>query len=494
MSAGPVVETVNGLLRGQLTGAAGGVAVWRGIRYAAAPVGALRFGAPRPPASWPGVRDAFEHGSIAVQPPRLRPRPLKIWLGARRSRSEVCLNLSVWAPAEPAPPRPVVVWIHGGSFNTGTGSLYDPTALVEHGDVVVVAINYRLGAMGFVDFHDALGGDERAAANPGLLDQRAALQWVQANIAAFGGDPGRVTVAGESAGSASAALQLAAPGSVGLVHGVIAQSGALTLAATRDDAARTARQILDELGISRERPDELWRVPASRLLGATVRVQGRRSGSLATRPWWDGDVLPASLEAAYGALAPAPLLIGSNLHEHRTFIRTRADIVPLSRAALATVLTESFGWVEACRILDEYPAGDDGLNDLGSDLIFQMPSVHLAERMAPQAPVWKYRLDYGRGLLRFGAFHGIELMLLFGVPPRFDRLALGPPGSERDGLAERFRSHWLSFVRDGQPGPGWPGYALPERSTLIFDGADRVEHDPERARRKAWAGRDATVH
>lgn len=490
----PVTETELGRVRGRLHHEHSSVAVWRGIPFAAPPVGPLRFGAPRPAAPWAGVREAAENGFAAVQAPRLRPGPLKVWLGARRSRSEDCLTLNVFAPAAPAPPRPVVVWIHGGSFSSGNGGNYDAAGLVERGDIVFVAINYRLGAFGFLNLDDALGGDERTVHNAGLLDQRAALQWVHRNIAAFGGDPSRITVAGHSAGSGSAAMHLASAGSRGLAHRVIAQSGALSLASTREDAARTARQVLDALGISRERSSALWTLPASTLLAAALRVQSRRSGSLATRPWWDGDVLPESLDSAYRAVEPVPLMIGTTRHEHRAFTKPRTDIMPLSRAALATSLTESFGWADACAILDQYPLDKDGLNDLGSDFVFHMPSVHLADRMTGQAPVWKYRVDYGRGVLGFGAFHAIELMLLFPAPPRWDRLFLGPPGAERDALAERFSRAWLGFAAGGDPGPHWPGYAVPERATKVFDASDRVETDPGRARREAWAGRDAIIH
>lgn len=530
-AADPVVETVAGRVRGRVE-RNGRVAVWRGVPFAAPPVGTRRFAAPSPVEPWAGVRDAAEHGRVAVQPPRLRPGPLKVWLGARRSRSEDCLNLAVWAPATRADAlRPVVVWIHGGSFLTGTGSLFDPSELVVDGEVVVVTINYRLGVFGFVDFHDALGEDERVVANAGLLDQRAALEWVQDNIAAFGGDPARVTVAGESAGSASVALQLAAPGSRGLMRGAICQSGALTLAATRDDAARSARQILNELGISRERSAELWRMPASRLLGAGLAAQRRRSGSLVTRPWFDGDVLPASLAAAYDAATgtsggagasagtsgvgahPVKVLVGSNLHEHRTFTKTRADVLPLSRAALATSMVESFGWDDAQAILREYPDTRDGLNDLGSDFVFRLPGVHLAERTdAAGGAAWVYRVDYGRGRLGLGAYHAIELNFLFGEMHGGQRWLVGPDAAEVDGVAARFRGAWLNFVRDGDPNGatgtsgtagtsasetahvGWPAYAAPDRATRVFDAADRLDHDPESARRRAWAGRDAVVH
>jgi para-nitrobenzyl esterase len=488
-------ETADGWVRGA-TVADGRVNVWRGLPYAAPPVGAMRFAAPAPVVPWAGVRDATVDGRSAVQAPSRRPGPLRVWLGARRGRSEDCLYLNVWAPAAASQtPRPVVVWVHGGSFKSGSGSFYDAARLVDDGDVVVVTVNYRLGVLGFVDFHDAIGGDERIVSNPGLRDQLAALHWVRDNVSAFGGDPERVTVAGESAGSASVCALATAAEARGLVHGVIAQSGALTLTVDRDDAARNAGLILQELDLSRERIDQLWRLPASALLGAAIRCQDRRRGALLTRPWWDGDLLADRLEAGYRQLAPVPTLIGSNAHEHRTFTKMRADIMPMTRDALATSLTSSLGWEHARRVLAEYADDADGLNDLGSDLVFRMPSIHVADVQARQADAWMYRVDFGSWIPGAGAFHAIELMLLFPQPPRTEFLMLGPGSPEREALAARFRANWLHFVRHGRPSSQWPAYDPDgERATYVWDLEDRVERDPGAARRVAWAGRDVKIH
>lgn len=492
--ADPLVpETGSGRVRGAFW-RAGAVIAWRGIPYAAPPVGQRRFGAPTPHPGWAGTREAFDGGPAAPQPPAMRPGPLKVWLSARRSRSEDCLTLSVWAPASKAAPRAVVVWIHGGSFTTGAGSIIDASRLAEEGDVVVVTVNYRLGGLGFIDFGDAVGGDERIVSNPGLRDQIAALGWVRENIGAFGGDPNRVTVAGESAGSANAALLATAPSARGLIAGVIAQSGAPTLALEREDAARNARAVLDELNVSRERIDDLWRRPASAIVAATLRAQARRSGALVTRPWWDDDLLPASITAGYEAFAPVPLLIGSNADEHRTFLRVRRDVMPLTRAALGTVLVDSFGADRAARILAEYPQDADGLNDLGSDLVFTMPSVNLAEIHAPRAPTWKYHLEFASRIPGLGAFHGIELTQLFPAGPRTERVLFGRPSTERAAFGAELRRRWLSFVREGHPGADWPAYdPAGDRATLMWDLQSRVAHDPQAARRLAWAGADATV-
>jgi para-nitrobenzyl esterase len=488
-------EVEGGWLRGSAVDG-GHVHVWRGIPYAAPPVGMRRFAAPAAAEPWAGVRDATVDGAAPVQPPGMRPGPLKVWLGARRGRSEDSLFVNVWAPSTPSStPRPVVVWIHGGSFRTGAGSHYDASQLAREGDVVVVTVNYRLGVFGFVDFADALGGDERLVSNPGLRDQIAALRWVRDNIGAFGGDPERVTIAGESAGSASVCAIASAPTARGLFHGLIAQSGALTLTVDREDAARNAQLVLDQLDLSRERIDRLWQLPASTLLGAALRAQDGRSGGLITRPWWDGDVLADRLESGYPQLAAVPTLIGTNRDEHRTFTKFRAEIMPMTRDALGRSLTDSLGWAEASRILAEYPDDAEGLNDLGSDLVFRMPSIHVADVQARQAAAWMYRVDFSSWVPGMGAFHAIELMLLFPQGPRYEWLALGPGSPEREALAQRFRSSWLHFVRHGRPPEHWPAYEPGgERATKIWDLEERVERDPAAARRLAWAGRDVRIH
>ena len=226
-----------------------------------------------------------------------------------------------------------------------------------------------------------------------------------------------------------------------------------------------------------------------------MRAQARRSGALITRPWWDGDLLPASLGAAYEAFAPVPLMIGSNADEHRTFTRLRRDVMPLTRAALGTVLVDSFGAKGAEQVLAAYPAGADGLNDLGSDLVFGMPSIHLAERSGVNAPAYAYHLEFASRFRGLGAFHGIELTQLFPVGARVERALFGRPTAERAAFGADFRKRWLAFVRDGDPGDGWPAYdPQGDRATLMWGLGTRVERDPQRSRRLAWAGRDSTVH
>jgi carboxylesterase type B len=261
-----VVETSRGTVRGVR---ADGLAIFRGLPFARPPLGPRRFGPPEPPESWPGVRDAIRPGPAAAQNGAL-VGPL-MSLGIDRT-DEDCLYLNVWTPRPDRARRPVLVWIHGGAFILGSGSqtLYDGSTLARRGDVVIVTINYRLGALGFLRAQDRFGARLPATGNEGLLDQIAALEWVRDEIEAFGGDPGNVTIFGESAGAMSCATLLALPRARGLFHRAILQSGAANFLWPRDSAARVTDQVLADLGIGS--PEELRATPPNQLLAAQRRV------------------------------------------------------------------------------------------------------------------------------------------------------------------------------------------------------------------------------
>jgi hypothetical protein len=261
-----VVETRRGAVRGVTEG---GLAVFRGLPFARPPVGPLRFEPPGSPESWSGVRDAARFGPSAAQNGAL-VGPL-MSLGITRT-GEDCLYLNVWTPGADRGRRPVLVWIHGGAFILGSGSqmLYDGATLARRGDVVVVTINYRLGALGFLRLRDRFGERLPASGNEGLLDQVAALEWVRDEIAAFGGDPGNVTIFGESAGAMSCATLLGVPRARGLFHRAILQSGAANFLWPPDTAGRVADQLLADLAVGS--PEELRALPAARLLAAQRRL------------------------------------------------------------------------------------------------------------------------------------------------------------------------------------------------------------------------------
>lgn len=261
-----LVETRRGPVRGVTEG---GLAVFRGLPFARPPVGPLRFGPPEPPEPWSGVRDAARFGPSAAQNGAL-VGPL-MSLGINRT-GEDCLYLNVWTPGADRGRRPVLVWIHGGAFILGSGSqmLYDGATLARRGDVVVVTINYRLGALGFLRLRDRFGERLPATGNEGLLDQVAALEWVRDEIAAFGGDPGNVTIFGESAGAMSCATLLGVPRARGLFHRAILQSGAANYLWPRDTAARLADRLLADLAVGS--PEELRAAAPARLLAAQRRL------------------------------------------------------------------------------------------------------------------------------------------------------------------------------------------------------------------------------
>jgi len=264
------MRTIATTRQGRLEGRdEGGLVVFRGVPFAAAPEGARRFMPPERPLSWAGVRPAHAFGLAAPQNAAEMGPLLRLGLGAT---GEDCLSLNVWTPALDTARRPVMVWIHGGAFVLGAGSqlLYDGAALARRGNVVVVTINYRLGALGFLHLAARLGAHLPATGNEGLLDQIAALEWVRDEIAAFGGDPGNVTIFGESAGSMSVATLLGVPRAADLFHRAILQSGAANYVSPRDVAAAVADMVLDGLGV--DDAAGLRAVPVDRLLAAQRRV------------------------------------------------------------------------------------------------------------------------------------------------------------------------------------------------------------------------------
>ncbi|GAB4588525.1 carboxylesterase/lipase family protein [Nocardia sp. IFM 10818] len=497
----PVARTGSGEVRGRRQGS---VAVWRGIPYAADAGGANRFRLPRPPQPWDGVRDCAEFGEVAPQSAGFVPVDSGLRMG------EDCLWVNVWAPVEPAEePRPVMVWIHGGAFCLGTAAqaIYDGRRMAETGGVVVVGVNYRLGALGFLDL-SSLGPE--FVPNLGLHDQLAALEWVRDNIAAFGGDPDNVTVFGESSGAGCVTALLTSPRAAGLFHRAIAQSPPATTVFGPGYAATVAKRYLEILELAPEHAAELLDMPIERLItGAGIlldEVPTREPGRLAAAPVVDGDVLPSYPSERFqeGLSHRVPLIIGTNKDEASLFRVFRSPIMPVTpdavNAMLRGVAAEHPG-MSPERIAEIASAYGDlstprGAMSMSTDAAFRMPAHWVANAHSRHSPTWMYRFDHATPMLkaaRVGAGHATELPYVFGNFGSFDydpTFWLGGRKAAQD-ISGRTMRRWTAFAGYGVPAAldgskHWPPYTADTRTTLVIDAVDRVVDDPDHDRNSVW--------
>ncbi|QLL07264.1 carboxylesterase/lipase family protein [Mycobacterium vicinigordonae] len=470
------------------------VSLWRSIPYAAAPVGALRFRAPQPVAPWTGVRDATQFGNAAHS--HLFSSPLG--LVKRQMQDEDCLTLNVCAPAGGGPPRPVLVFIHGGGFFEGSSALpvHNPEPLVHRFGVVLVTINYRLGGLGFVDFSQY---SPDFHSNVGLRDQLSALQWVRRNIAAFGGDPDCVTVWGQSAGASAVLTHLAVPSAKGLFHRAIAQSPVPDAVRTPDQAAETARRVIEALGIdSDDAAAALRKAPAKAITGAAIRVMLRTGREvpcqMSLAPVIDGDLLPQDPTAAIsaGRAHRVPLLIGTMRNEmgHAGWgpIRQFVDLFPTTPQRVDRMFsaTDPNAKPAVLQYYPDYPRSS-ALTRLATDCFFVRPMIAAAEAHARHAPTYLYRLDYAPPLLRWigmGAIHATDVPLVFGFGMQtVQPLAIGGRAEYR-AMSDWVQRRWVEFARTGTP--GWPVYADDEVAVVIDRPEPHVVNGLYSATWEAW--------
>jgi para-nitrobenzyl esterase len=499
----PIVTTASGQVRGE---SGNGVFAFRGIPYAAAPIGKHRFRPPAPPERWDGVRDAVTFG---LAPPQ---SDFPLWVATIAAstvpKGEDCLNLNVWTPELGKDAAlPVLVWIHGGGFLMGSGadSVYDGSAFARDG-VVTVTLNYRLDALGFLCV-----GDEGAGAF-GILDQIAALAWVQENIAAFGGDPGKVTIAGESAGAWSVSSLLAAPKARGLFRRACSMSGAAHHHVPLDRAAWRAEQICQGLGVRRNDLEALQALPTDRILQASMNAMSgdpfaadpEHHGPDPIRSWLNsapvvgGDVLPErAIDAvAGGSAAGVDLLVGHTLDEGRLFLLqepTRAFVDGFGDDAMVSyAFAGSFG-ANAEAALARYGANRPGatrfdlVSALLSDLHFRLPAIRLADAQSRYGKVYFYRFSWpsplGDGAV--GSTHAIELPFMFDTRESPMSQLINGPSAPAD-LAHDMHKAWVSFIKAGDPShaslPSWPRHDASrpvmdfgvERRLLISPAADEA--------------------
>lgn len=475
------ITTTSGAYRGTSDG---GVRRWLGVPYARA----QRFGAPGPLEKSTDVADATAFGSQCPQLMGSNPRHART---SSPDFDEDCLDLNIYVPegGDDVGNKPVYVWIHGGAFLVGSGNPYDGSQMARDGDVVVVTVNYRIGVLGFVNFGEALGLPDMPS-NLGLRDQIAALEWVRDNIAGFGGDPARVTIGGQSAGSMSVSLLMLCERAWPLFRGAIMQSGAVSLIHSHDKSRKIGRRYAELLGVNQGDREKLRGMEVQSLFAAQAKVQSESPNGIAAAPWFDSDLIPGSLEEAYAQpSAPVPLIAGSAAEESRLFEILPGDILPTKWPELEALLLEQLGPEHAARVLSVYPRTKTGRRALASDLAFAMPTRHFAERHARHSPTWFYRFDYGHPIA--GATHGLDLTLTW--PMAGLRAALARGGrmkGKRAALGGRMVGQYAHFVRHGTPGPGWPPYTAEERRVMVFDLEDRIDGNPHAERLDAWGGRD----
>jgi para-nitrobenzyl esterase len=485
--AGPEVRISSGRIRGSVDG---GIAVFRGIPFARPPLGAHRFQAPQPPDPWDGVRDATSFGPQAPQ-----ALPLSIPRHAEPDTGE-WLTVNVWTPDPGAAGLPVLLWIHGGAYMFGSAAdpVYDGRKFAAAG-TVLVSCNYRLGFEGFAQVPGA-------PANRGLLDQVAALRWVQENIAAFGGDPGNVTVFGESAGAGAIAALLVMDIADGLFLRAIAQSVPGTFFGT-DLAAEITRAIAAEAGVP-VGYEELAGTDPMRLVTASAEVSARLSEMLQLgpvaftptpySPVVDGEVLPRAPWRALlsGAARGVELITGHNRDEYRLFTAMDGRLGQISDADAAAALKVFAPRPDgAAAYRKAYPeAAAEQLYELvNSDWLFRMPTLHLAQAHAASGGttfLYELRIAAPAGDGVYGACHALDLPLVFGTGTEGIGVYFtgGRPSAEFTALGDVMRREWVCFASGGDP--GWPAYGTRQRSTRIYDSPPEVATYPEDASMHIW--------
>ena len=496
----PLAQTLSGRVSGVDRD---GVSLFRGIPYGASTAGDRRFSPPEPPEPWSKTRACLRYGLPSPQPIGATALPdemaTSMGAGSQMAMGEDCLVLNVWTPGLDDACRPVMVWLHGGGFVIGSGAnpVTSGEQLARRGDVVVVTVNHRLGALGFLHL-GALDDSLGSSGMNGMLDIQAALEWVRDNIAAFGGDPGNVTIFGESGGGMKVSTLLAMPAAAGLFHRAIVQSGPGLRAKTSAEATATATALMDELGVTTV--EELRSVPFERIVAAQSAIAGGDPFGGAGHgfgPVLDTKVLPRHPydPDAPPTAAEVPLLIGTNRDEMTLFLAPRPDFGTMdedtARRVAGGVGSDAEELFTRYRALHPDWSPTDVAVGITSDR-FRLGSIIQAERhLAAGTPAYLYLFTWespmGGGKLK--AAHSVEVSLVFDNVHR----DAGAAADEKVQLvADAMSEAWLAFARTGDPNhpgiPTWPQYDVEHRPTMIFDHTSRVEQDPLGAERQAWDG------
>ncbi len=504
----PIVTTNAGKVQGLTEN---GVKVFKGIPYGASTGGQGRFRAPKPPAPWAGVKETIAFGPPTPQgrPSNAPPLPARnpnlppplINNAPTGTQSEDCLVLNVWTPATDNGKRPVLVWLHGGGFSTGSGSSawYDGVRMSQKQDVVMVSINHRLNAFGYLYLGDLGGGEFRDAASVGLLDCVLALQWVKDNIAAFGGDPSRVLIYGESGGGRKTSSMMAMVPAQGLFNRCVVQSGSQLRLDTPDVGMERTEKLLKALNIPKTDLSKLWTVSQDEILAA---IPGAVQGSGQFRPVIGSPSFPSHPfdPGAPAMSANIPMIVGSNRTEMSVFLGGDPAIASITEEQLVQRITAAVPAGEAADTLAMYrrlypqAKRDEILYMATTDRGYFLDSTILAGRKADQnaAPVWVYQFYRSTPLEggRYHTPHASEIPFVFDTLSKATSIG-GEPTANAQNLADRMSGAWANFAANGDPNggktPTWPKYNSSTRPTMVWDespAGPRVENDPRAEQRK----------
>lgn len=484
--ASTVVSISTGKVRGQKSG---GLFRFKGIPYGAPTGGVNRFLPPQPPASWTGVREALEFGHYAPQSNRPRGDKQRQYfkiLGATKANdsSEDCLYLNVWTRGvNDGRKRPVMVWFHGGGYDQGTGGSmgYDGARLAQHQDVVVVTVNHRLNVLGYLYLGEVGGADFAETANVGQLDLVAALRWVRDNIGAFGGDPKKVTIFGQSGGGGKVSTMLAMPAAKGLFHRAIIQSGASLRGGAKDAATKTAETLMKELGLGKGQGRQLQNIPLDKLMAAANQAR--------FAPVVDGKVLPTHPfdPVATPLSADVPVIVGYTRTERTVYEIDSPTYGKLDEAGLLAG-TEKLLGDAAAKIIESYRKKSpqatpyELFTNISGDA-GAMSSIHLAERRAAlgKAPTYLYIFAWETPVMGLRAPHTVEIPFIFNNLDVSESM-VGAVNPAMRKLEAASAGAWAAMARKGNPNhqglPNWTAYTPEKRAVMIFDTPCRVENDP----------------
>ncbi len=499
----PIVETAQGKVRGLTSG---GVSKFKGVRYGADTSGKNRFMPPMPPAKWSGVRDAFEYGQVVPQMPTNRAVAYSGLIHfdiQPGGMGEDCLVSNIWTPTlDKNAKLPVMLHVHGGGFYGGSGNSpgYDGEELARFGHCVVITINHRLGAFGYMNLA-AEGSQFAHSGAAGMMDIVAALRWIRENVASFGGDPSRVLVFGQSGGGAKTSVLMSMPSAKGLFHSAGIMSGSLLKLASVESARKTTAGLMSALNIPKGQAKRLQTISFEDLLAAQANLEAAdRAKGEAPRsfsPTIDGDAISANPwdPAAPAISADIPLIVSTVLDE-RAYRLANYD---LDEKGLRAFIANRVGDNRADHVLQMYRHEDPAAKPFllqarfDTDETFRKSAIALTELKAQQAkhggaPVWSYLWQVPTVAYdgRYGTPHGSD------VGPSLHDVRGGLNDSTRASVAraDQLASAWVSLAASGNPNnsktPEWPAYTLPERTTLVFDRITRAEHDPRGKFREYW--------